>query len=124
MVDLKTDEIISTGTFWAGLIIAFVIVALIAGILLSVLMPPTIIKPITIISDIMGKAAAGDFSVRVPTGFGAEVGQLIDACNTLNSYNDANVQDFVKLVLTIRESSQGLLAISSQMAENSVKVNE
>jgi len=124
LVDIETNAIIQTGNMLTGIIVAFIITAVIAGILLTMLMPPTITKPINVLSSFMNKAADGDFSVRLPSNFGAEIGRLFEACNSLIAYNDMSVTNLSETITKIRQSAQVMLSISSQMADNSIRLNE
>ena len=124
LVDAKTNDLINTGNFLNFLVVSFVIAAIIAGVFLSLLIPTIILRPLTILSSFMKKAADGDFSVRLPADYDAEIGRLFDAANALIEYNDASITSIKQITAKIRESAQNMLEISSHMASNSRGLNE
>jgi len=119
-----SDEIVNTGRQLIILIIAFIIVAILAGIIMSLNIPPTLTRPITILSDTMIKASEGDFTVRLPSDYGAEIGTLFEKCNLLFEFNDAKVNQLSDVVRRMRDSASKMLEISTDVAMNSKGLNE
>ncbi|MCL2009569.1 MAG: methyl-accepting chemotaxis protein [Synergistaceae bacterium] len=124
LVNEKTNEVITTGKILAVLVVAFVVVAVMAGGLLSVLIPPAILKPLAALSSTMKKAADGDFSLRLSSDYTSEIGELFSACNALLETNDRSVMYVKEIVIKLRESAQDMLSISSSMAANSTGLKE
>jgi methyl-accepting chemotaxis protein len=81
-------------------------------------------KPILVGVKVREKAAEGDFTVELPSDYGAEIGLLFSASNALLEYNRINVGAIGRMGVMMRESAQNMLEISTQMAENSRKLNE
>jgi len=119
-----SDQMMETGNQLIILIIIFIAVAIAAGILLSLIIPPTITKPITILSEIMTKASEGDFTVRLPSDQGAEIGALFGNCNLLLEFNEAKVTQLSEVVKKMRNSAAKMLEISTDVAKNSAGLNE
>ncbi|MCL2480184.1 MAG: methyl-accepting chemotaxis protein [Spirochaetaceae bacterium] len=124
LIDDMSIDILERGRFLSILIVAFILAAIIAGAILSMLMPPVILKPITVLSSFMKQAADGDFSKRVKSDFSAEITQLFDACNALVIFSDTSVLNLTETVIKVRKSAQDMLSVSSQMASNSQALNE
>ena len=106
-----------------GLIICSII-GLALTVIFGVYFSISISKPILKCVDIMIQAADGDFTVRLPSGLGAESGELFGACNTLIEYSKSIVANFSEVIAKLRESAQSMLTISSDMARNSKGLNE
>jgi len=119
-----TEEIVSTGRYLTTLIIIFIAVAIAAGVLLSIVIPPTITRPISILAKTMNDAANGDFTVRLPQDNGAEIGALFESCNLLMEYNEQSVMQVREVVGKMRDSATRMLDISTYMAANSKGLNE
>ena len=81
-------------------------------------------KPLLAGVDTMMKAAKGDFSVRMPTKYGSEIGQLFAACNEMISYDDETAKVLHETIAKIRESAQDMLTVSSSMADNSKMLDD
>ena len=81
-------------------------------------------KPLLAGVETMIKASKGDFSVRMPTEYGSEIGQLFAACNEMISYDDATAKVLHETIGKIRESAQDMLSVSSNMADNSKMLND
>ena len=81
-------------------------------------------KPLLAGVETMMKAAKGDFSVRMPTEYGSEIGQLFAACNEMIEYDDASAKVLHETIAKIRESAQDMLSVSSKMADNSKMLND
>jgi len=64
-------------------LIAISIVGLALTIFSGVFLSISISKPILKCVDIMTQAGNGDFTVRLPSDYGAEIGQLFSSCNIL-----------------------------------------
>jgi len=90
-----------------------------SGIFLSI----SISKPILKCVDIMTQAGNGDFTVRLPSDYGAETGQLFASCNMLIEFSYTSVTNLWPVINKLRESAQNMLAISSDMAINSKELN-
>jgi len=81
-------------------------------------------RPLLAGVDTMMKASKGDFSVRMPTEYGSEIGQLFAACNEMISYDDATAKVLHETIAKIRESAQDMLSVSSNMADNSKMLDD
>jgi len=120
---LASDAIDRTRASLVWLVILFILgllITIVFGIYFSI----TISSPIMKGADLMMRAAGGDLTVRLPTKYGAEIGQLFAACNLLNTYNDTSITNLKEAIMKMRESAQNMLAISSLMAANSKGLNE
>ena len=124
LITEKTTEIIDAGNYLSTLVILFVCVAVIAGILLSILFPKTILKPIRILSSTMKEAAAGDFTVSLPNNYTNEMGLLFEGCNALIEFSKMSVKSLREAVVDLQKTAQSMLSVSSEMADNSIKLNE
>jgi len=122
-INALTEDIVTTGNHMTTLIIVFIIVAIAAGVLLSVLIPPTIVRPIRILASTLEKTVASDFTVRLPDKYGGEIGTLFDTTNTLLEFNDKNVSQLAGIVSQLRGSAEGMLTISTDMAANGKGLN-
>ena len=98
----------------AGLVITFAL-----GIYFSI----SISKPILLAASQIKKAADGDCTIRLPSGEGAEIGQLFDAFNSMNTDADTLLGYMKRTISELRESAQNLLEISSLMASNSEELS-
>ncbi|MCL2807867.1 MAG: methyl-accepting chemotaxis protein [Coriobacteriia bacterium] len=121
--DLMT-QIVAQGAFFSMLIIVFIVAAVIAGIVMSLLAPSALVRPLGTLSSVMEKAADSDLTVRLPSDYGAEIGALFDSCNRLLEYNDQNIAHLSEVVTQTRSTAQSMLTISVDMAENSKSLNE
>ena len=120
LVESKIHDIVVTGNVLTVLIITFIAAVIIVWILFSLLTPRSILRPFNAIYSSMMKAAAGDFSERIPTDdCGGESARLFRAYNELNAYNDDAVKTLTQAIKQMRELSQGMLSVSSDMAANS-----
>ncbi|MCL2487928.1 MAG: methyl-accepting chemotaxis protein [Oscillospiraceae bacterium] len=121
--ELTTNSISNSETAFSWLVAltsAGLLIVISAGIYFST----TISKPLVQGVEIMQKAADGDFSVRLPEHYGAEIGQLFSTCNALNSYNDQSVTNLRDAIGKMRDTAQHMLDISAHMAANSRGLNE
>ena len=104
-----------TLTWLIAISIVGLALTVISGIYLSV----SISKPILGCVDTMTKAGNGDFTVRLPTDYGAETGQLFTSCNMLIEFSYNSVTNLWPVINKLRASAQNMLDISSDMAINS-----
>ena len=121
--ELTTQAIKNSKTtlFWLIVIsVAGVCVAISFGLYFSL----HISKPIMKCVELMNIATEGDFSLRFPDNYGAEIGELFNSCNMLNDFNKSSVTNMKTVIKQIRELSQDLLDISSYMASNSKGLSE
>jgi methyl-accepting chemotaxis protein len=84
----------------------------------------TISRPIVVAMSIMDKAKSGDFTVRIPSIYGAELGELFASCNALNEYNEMSIMNFNEILTEMRGAADSMLDISSKMAVNSKDLSE
>ncbi|MCL2636902.1 MAG: methyl-accepting chemotaxis protein [Oscillospiraceae bacterium] len=84
----------------------------------------TISKPILECVEIMKILASGDFTVRLPDEYGAEMGQLFSSCNAVIEAEDMSAVNLARAIDKLRESAQGMIAISSEMAESCKGLNQ
>jgi methyl-accepting chemotaxis protein len=96
------------------------VIIIVFGIYFSI----SISRPILQCVDTMKQAARGDFTVRLPSIYGAEIGQLFNACNLLIIYNDEDSANLSRVIGKLRESAQDMLLVSSEMAESSKGLSE
>jgi len=122
-INLLTEDIVATGNHMTMLIIIFIAVAVAVGILLSILVPPTFTKPITQLAETMQKSVDFDFTVRLPRDYGGEIGALFETTNTLLEFNDQNVIQLGGIVTQLRNSAEGMLTISTDLAANGKGLN-
>ena len=123
-INALTEDIVATGNRMTMLIIVFIVCAVVVGILLSVMIPPTITKPIGILSSTMRKSVDFDFTVRLPKTYGGEIGSLFDTTNTLLEFNDQNVIQLGGIVTQLRASAEGMLTLSTDLASNGRGLND
>ncbi len=97
-----------------------IVITIIFGIYISL----AISRPIIQGAGALEEAARGNFTIELPSGDGAEIGQLFSACNALLSYNRSSLETITQNSGTMRESAESLLDVSSQMASNSTGLNE
>jgi len=83
----------------------------------------SISRPILLGAETMTKAADGDFSVRLPDDYGAEIGRLFAACNSLNEYNNVNVIKIRESTADIRSAAEEMHNVSSKTAQNIASLN-
>jgi methyl-accepting chemotaxis protein len=76
-------------------------------------------RPLLKCADLMRIAADGDLTVRLPKAYGAEIGKLVGACNSLLENDDAASGKISKTITTLRKAAQEMLDVSSLMATNS-----
>jgi len=124
LINDKTNDIIDTGRYLSILILVFILSAIIAGVFLSILLPHSILKPINSLSNFIKKAAQGDFSIRLTPDYSTEIKELFEASNTLIAYNEINVTSIAEMIIKVRKSAQDMLSVSSQMAINSMGLND
>jgi len=131
MTDLKfergktiSSEAISNSKFALAMVMVFFVVGLILTVVFGIYFSVSISKPLLIGAELMSKAADGDFTVKLPENYGAEIGQLFEACNLLNGYNYESVSGVTRVTKQLRELAQGMLEISSHMASNSKGLKE
>ena len=105
-------------------LVLFAIVGLVATLCFGFYFAMSIIRPILKGAELMKKAADGDFSIRLPDTYGAEIGQLFSACNLLNTYNEINVATLGEVNGKMRELAHNMLDISSNMESNSTSLSE
>ena len=117
---------ISMGNSWTAfkLLMVIAVIGLAASIIFGIYFSISVSKPMIQGAEIMKKAVEGDFTVRCPEHYGAEIGELFDACNLLNKFNSASVTNLQEVIGQIRELSQNMLSISSYMASNSKGLKE
>ena len=84
----------------------------------------SITRPILLCVNKMTIAAKGDYTVRLPETYGAEIGQLFQACNMLLAYDDMAAASLAKTIVRLRDSAQNMLSISTKMEINSKDLNE
>ncbi|MCL2809797.1 MAG: methyl-accepting chemotaxis protein [Treponema sp.] len=97
-----------------------VFITVIFGIYFSI----SISKPILLCANKMTIAAQGDYTVRFPTTYGAEIGRLFEACNSLLNYDDMVSVKLKDVALRLRESAENMLSVSQNMESHSVEFNE
>ena len=124
LINQAISDIIATGRSMTLLVVFFIIVTLVAGFLLSALLPTSIVKPLSMLSSFMQKAADCDFTIRLPVDYSAEMGQLFKACNSVIDLNEMSVTSLNTTIKDLRGTAQLMLSISSHMAENSLGLNE
>jgi len=95
------------------------VLTIFSGVYLSI----SISKPILKCVDIMTQAGNGDFTVRLPSDYNAETGQLFASCNMLIEFSYTSVTNLWPVINKLRESAQNMLAISSDMAINSKELS-
>ena len=83
----------------------------------------SISNPILKCVEIMKLAGNGDFTVRLPTSYSAETGQLFASCNMLIEFSYNSVSNLWPVITKLRESAQNMLNISTDMAVNSKELN-
>ena len=98
-------------------------IGLILTVLLGVFLSVSISGPILKCVETMTLAANGDFTVRLPSDYGAETGKLFASCNMLIEFSFSSVTNLWPVINKLRESAQNMLAISSDMAVNSKELN-
>ncbi|MCL2721368.1 MAG: methyl-accepting chemotaxis protein [Treponema sp.] len=81
-------------------------------------------KPILLCAEKMTIAAKGDYTVRLPAEYGAEIGQLFSACNSLLSYDDMSAATLAVMSEKLRSSAQAMLQISQSMENSSKEFND
>jgi len=91
----------------------------VSGIYLSI----SISNPILKCVDIMTKAGNGDFTVRLPSDYAAETGQLFASCNMLIEFSYTSVTNLWPVINKMRDAAQKMLDISTDMAVNSKELN-
>ena len=124
MTDVLADDITTTGDFLMILIVIFLVVAIIACALLSMLLPTSIVRPLKSLSTVMQTAASGDFTHRIPKDRGGVMAKLIDSCNAVLEFSENSVIALHSIVRDLRGTAQGILSVSSGMANNSVMLRE
>ena len=117
-----TNSILSYGFTFTVIIIALIFLIAAAGLLLSILIPRSINRPLSILTSTMKEAAAGDFSVALPKDFKGEIGELFTACDSMVRFSQSSVKSLGDIILNLRGMAQGLLTISSQMSQNCTKL--
>lgn len=100
-------------------LVSLTLVSIIVSIVLSTSIAGSIIKPITQLSAFMSKVSDGNFSERMHSESGSEIGRLINSCNSLVIYNDMSVTNIKEASEKIRIAASELLSISSDMIDNS-----
>jgi len=95
------------------------VVSVVVSVVLSLTIADSISKPITDLSVFMSKAADGNFSERMQTESGSEIGKLVNSCNSLVIYNDMSVTNMKDISEKMRAAASKLLSISSDMIDNS-----
>ncbi len=123
------SELMTAASMSASSAFTFMIILSSVGVLISLTLGVSfsiyISKPILKGVDVLSKAAQGDFSISLPEAeYGAEIGQLYSASNSLLNYNKMTISTIVDTSSTMRDSASNMLMISSQMAENSKSLNE
>ena len=124
IVDNRTNDIIDTGGFLTSLIVAFIAIAVVAGLLLSLRYPSTITKPLAELSSVMNQAADGDFTLRLTNSYVGVTGQLFNACNSLLELSEMSAINLHKTIRNLRETAQRMLTLSSRMANNSAELKK
>ena len=124
LINEKTADILATGRSKTFLTVFFLAVLLIAGFLLSAQLPASIVKPLSMLSSAMQKAADCDFTVRLPADGRAEMGQLFKACNAVIDLNEMSVTSLNETIKELRGTAQLMLSVSSHMAENSLSLRD
>jgi methyl-accepting chemotaxis protein len=81
-------------------------------------------NPILHCVKLMTIAAEGDLTIRLPDKYGAELGQLISACNSLLEYDDVATGKISKAIVTLRNSAQEMLSVSTDMSVNSTDLRD
>ena len=119
----KVGEIYQIGTMYKNIIIVLIIVALIAGVLLSVTIISSIAKPIVRVADTLKDIAQGegDLTRTVNIKSSDEVGDLA-------KYFNQTLEKIKHLVIIIKNEAQKLSDIgndlSNNMAQTAAAVNE
>ena len=124
LTDVLADDINATGDSLMILIIIFVVVAIVACALLSMLLPSSIVRPLRTLSTVMQTAAGGNFTQRIPKDRGGIMAKLIDSCNAVLEFSENSVLTLHSIVRDLRGTAQGMLSVSSGMANNSAKLRE
>ena len=124
LISETTSRIIHAGTLMDVIILAFITLAVIAGVLFSILFPKSMLRPLEILSSSMKKAASGDFTVKLPENQKNEIGQLFDGCSGLIEFSNLSVRSLKTTVVHLQETAQRMLSISTRMEENSARLNE
>ncbi|MCL2440568.1 MAG: methyl-accepting chemotaxis protein [Treponema sp.] len=84
----------------------------------------SISRPILLCTEKMIIAAKGDYTVRLPETYGAEIGQLFEACNSLLIYDDMISVKLKGVTESLRSSAQNMLLISTNMENSSKDLNQ
>jgi methyl-accepting chemotaxis protein len=119
----KVEEIYQIGTMYKNIIIVLIIVALIAGVLLSVLIISSIAKPIVRVANTLKDIAQGegDLTRTVNIKSSDEVGDLA-------KYFNQTLEKIKHLVIIIKNEAKKLSDIgndlSNNMAQTAAAVNE
>ncbi|MBF0257487.1 MAG: methyl-accepting chemotaxis protein [Desulfamplus sp.] len=92
------------------------VVAVVAGLLLAFFITRGITKPLSKALDMANSMAKGDFTIRIENNRKDEVGQLVDALNTMEDSLKGVIQNIINSVKTLSESSTLLTDISNVMA--------
>ena len=107
-----------------SLIVIIAVLGLIASIAGGVYFTALISAPILKIVALMKKAVDGDFTVRLPSVYRAEMGQLYDANNALLEYSCMSITNMKGFSVKLREAAQNMSEMSSDIAKKSVTLNE
>jgi len=105
-------------------LIFIAVIGFAASLSLGIYFAISISTPILKGVELVKKSAAGDFTVKVPDTYGAEIGELFEAYNTLTEFNVTQVSDLKSTIETIRKSAQAMMMVSTNMAENSKGLGE
>ena len=120
----KSESNARKGESLSTLIIILIAVALVAGAIMSLTIPSSIVMPLEKLSIAMKEAADGDFTIKLPHKHIGIVGGLYDSCNSLVKLNNDSVTNLHITIRELRETAERMMNLSALMADNSSNLTD
>ena len=106
------------------LLVTMSIIGVAASLVIGVLISISLSRPIMVGSELLLKVSKGDFTVEFPDNYGAEYGQFFTICNELMVFNRGSINSIRETSENMRKAAMSLMAISSDMDNNSKGLSE
>ena len=100
-----------------AILLGGVVLLIVFGLWLGLTITRSITRPAAIARDVAQRIAAGDLTMRVPTGSRDEMGQLLDAIGDMRT-------NLINMVREVRQASDAIVTGSSEIASGNLDLSQ
>ncbi len=112
------NEVSDTASTTMTYTVLLIILGIFVSVILAILISQSIIRPILKLKDLMLLAENGDFTCRVESNYGAEIGELNRAFNNLLERNCKTIERLYQTATELKITAENMLGVSKEMARN------